>query len=128
MKSTGHLVQRRRGTTQEPGLGWGPVHEFLVAGLLLGGSGRAKPERKKEGQPPVGPPPVGGTMRDRCKEDRAADGGGDLDNMMLQLDLPNTISYILLLMMWRKFTFIQAFISARQSIMLYIVCFIQMGK
>ncbi|MEQ2224405.1 hypothetical protein ILYODFUR_007110 [Ilyodon furcidens] len=73
-----------------PGLGRGLVHEFLVAGLLLEGPGRAKPEQKKEGQPPVGPPPVGGTMRDWWKEDRAADGGGDLDNLMLQLDLPNT--------------------------------------
>ncbi|MEQ2221688.1 Inactive phospholipase C-like protein 2 [Ilyodon furcidens] len=38
---------------------------------------RKKKEKKKK-TPPVGPPPAGGTVRDRCKEDWAADEGGDL--------------------------------------------------
>ncbi|MED6258566.1 hypothetical protein ATANTOWER_009115 [Ataeniobius toweri] len=43
--------------------------ERLVVGLLLAGPGRAKPKRETRGHPPVGPPPAGGPVRDRCKED-----------------------------------------------------------
>ncbi|MED6295207.1 hypothetical protein CHARACLAT_029326 [Characodon lateralis] len=67
-----------QGPTLEPGLGSGLVGEGLVAGLLLARPGRAKPERETRDHPPVGPPPAGGTVRDRCKEDWAADEGGDL--------------------------------------------------
>ncbi|MEQ2255772.1 hypothetical protein ILYODFUR_017421 [Ilyodon furcidens] len=70
-----HDVARYRG---ESGLGSGPVRERLVAGLLLAGPDRAKPEGETRGHPQVGPPPAGGTMKDRCKEDWAADEGGNL--------------------------------------------------
>ncbi|MEQ2315380.1 hypothetical protein AMECASPLE_021624, partial [Ameca splendens] len=50
------------------------------AGLLLMESGWAKPERETRGHCLVGPPSSGRTMRDRCKEDRAADEGGDPDD------------------------------------------------
>ncbi|KAK5602924.1 hypothetical protein CRENBAI_019534 [Crenichthys baileyi] len=44
--------------------------------------GRDSPEnaRKRDARPsPVGLPPAGGTVRDRCKEDWAADKGGGLN-------------------------------------------------
>ncbi|MED6269455.1 hypothetical protein CHARACLAT_033301 [Characodon lateralis] len=66
-------VRRSRGPTLEPNLGSGLTRKHLVAGLLLAGSGR-----ETRDHPPVGPPPAGGTMRDRCKEDLAVDEGGDL--------------------------------------------------
>ncbi|MEQ2281510.1 hypothetical protein AMECASPLE_031109 [Ameca splendens] len=44
--------------------------------------GRAKPEREMRDHPPVGPPPAGGTVRDRCKEDWVADEGGDLGGLI----------------------------------------------
>ncbi|MED6236952.1 hypothetical protein ATANTOWER_016728 [Ataeniobius toweri] len=53
-------------------------HLIGEAVVFLAGPGRAKPERETRGHPPVGPPPAGGTMRDRCKKDWAADEGGDL--------------------------------------------------
>ncbi|KAK5600856.1 hypothetical protein CRENBAI_008570 [Crenichthys baileyi] len=43
-----------------------------------GGPAGPDPNERRKGHPPVGPPPAGGTMRDRCKEDWVADEGGDL--------------------------------------------------
>ncbi|MEQ2283205.1 hypothetical protein AMECASPLE_008872 [Ameca splendens] len=71
-------VRRSWGPTLEQGLGSGLIREHLEAGLLLAGPDRAKPEQETRGHPLVGPPPGGGTMRDRCKEDWAVDEGGDL--------------------------------------------------
>ncbi|MED6256706.1 hypothetical protein ATANTOWER_005316 [Ataeniobius toweri] len=73
-----HWINHSRGPTLEPGLGSsGLVRVHLVAWLLFAEPSRAKPERETQGHPLVGPPPARGTMRDRCKEDRAADEGGD---------------------------------------------------
>ncbi|MED6250253.1 hypothetical protein ATANTOWER_027797 [Ataeniobius toweri] len=77
---TSPVTVRCRGPTLDPGLGLGLIGERLVTGLLLVGPCWAKPEQEMQGQPPVGPPPAGGTMTDQCKEDRAADEGGDLDD------------------------------------------------
>ncbi|KAK5615060.1 hypothetical protein CRENBAI_006308 [Crenichthys baileyi] len=71
-------VRQSRGPTLEPGLESGIIGERLVAGLLLVGPGQAKPKQETRGHAPVGPPPARGTMRDRCKEDQAADKSGDL--------------------------------------------------
>ncbi|KAK5617619.1 hypothetical protein CRENBAI_002685 [Crenichthys baileyi] len=58
-------VWRSRGPSLEPVLGSGLAGDRLVAGLLLAGPGRAKPERETGGYPPVGPPPAGGIVRDQ---------------------------------------------------------------
>ncbi|MEQ2285809.1 hypothetical protein AMECASPLE_035685 [Ameca splendens] len=68
--------------TAEPGShpgarpGVGTRRKAPGGGFLLAGPGRAKP--KRETPSPVGPPPAGETVRDQCKEDWAADEGGDL--------------------------------------------------
>ncbi|MEQ2230644.1 hypothetical protein ILYODFUR_031525 [Ilyodon furcidens] len=66
-------VQWNRGPTLEPGLGSGCSSEDLA--------GPSSNERR-ETIPQWAYHLQGGTMRDRCKENRAADEGGDLDDLI----------------------------------------------